>query len=32
MVIPKGVEIPGANHKDYVLEIVNNLYGQKQVG
>ncbi len=32
MEIPKGVDISGANRKDYVLEIVNNLYGQKQAG
>jgi hypothetical protein len=32
MEIPKGVDLAGKNHKDYVLEIINSLCGQKQAG
>ena len=32
MEIPRGAEVPGHNSKDYVLQLVKNLYGQKQAG
>jgi len=32
MEIPKGVTLEGANRKDYVLQLLRNLYGQKQAG
>jgi hypothetical protein len=32
MEIPKGVTLEGANRKDYVLQLLKNLYGQKQAG
>ncbi len=33
MEIPKGVRLQGAkNNKDYVLQLVRNLYKQKQAG
>ena len=32
MEIPKGVNLEGADCKDYVLESLKNLYGQKQAG
>jgi hypothetical protein len=32
MQVPKGFEVQGANTKDYVLQIVQNIYGQKQAG
>jgi hypothetical protein len=32
MEIPKGVNLEGADFKDYVLESLKNLYGQKQAG
>jgi hypothetical protein len=30
--IQKGVTLEGANKKDYVLQLLKNLYGQKQAG
>jgi hypothetical protein len=32
MEIPKGVNLEGADRKDYVLKLLKNLYGQKQAG
>jgi hypothetical protein len=32
MEIPKGTHIPGVPKSKYVLQIINNLYGQKQAG
>jgi hypothetical protein len=32
MEIPKGVTLDGANRKVYVLQLLRNLYGQKQAG
>jgi hypothetical protein len=32
MEIPKGVTLEGAYRKDYVLQLLKNLYGQKQAG
>ena len=32
MKIPRGYEIPGAPKDEYVLQIIKNIYGQKQAG
>jgi len=32
MEIPKGVNLEGADRKDYVLKLLKNLYGQEQAG
>jgi len=30
--IPRGIEVPGADRKDYCLKLIKNLYGQRQAG
>ena len=32
MAIPKGVDLEGADHSKYGLQLIKNLYGQKQAG
>ena len=31
MEIPKGIEVEGSNTKDYVLQILRNIYGQNKL-
>ncbi|KAL7478579.1 hypothetical protein ACHAW6_004335 [Cyclotella cf. meneghiniana] len=32
MELPQGIEIQNGNSKDHVLQLISNLYGQKQAG